>query len=136
MQRSCFADQTYCLFDVPVALAVVAKADVVGDNKRQLNEENEEKATTRKEKKLFCISPHTRKARKLLNFLLGVTRNANSLPAIIHSVILNNTRQNISTRQFPPLNYFSLAFLLYNRKDQKTTTIFPSQQPCLLTPYL
>ena len=41
MQRSCFADQTYCLFDVPVSLAVVAKADVVGDNKRQLNEENE-----------------------------------------------------------------------------------------------
>ena len=41
MQSSCFADQTYCFFDVFVALAVVAKADVVGDNKRQLNERNE-----------------------------------------------------------------------------------------------
>ena len=35
MQSSCFADQTYCFFDVSVALAVV------GDNKRQLNERNE-----------------------------------------------------------------------------------------------
>ena len=42
MKSSCFADQTYCLFDVPDAVAVVvAKADVVGDNKRQLNEGNE-----------------------------------------------------------------------------------------------
>ena len=41
MQSSCFADQTYCFFDVAVAVAVVvAKADVVGDNKRQLNEGN------------------------------------------------------------------------------------------------
>ena len=31
MQSSCFADQTYCFFE----------ADVVGDNKRQLNERNE-----------------------------------------------------------------------------------------------
>ena len=41
MQSSCFADETYCFFDVSVALAVVAKADVVGNNKRQLNERNE-----------------------------------------------------------------------------------------------
>ena len=42
MQSSCFAYQTYCFFDVAVAVAVVvAKADVVGDNKRQLNEGNE-----------------------------------------------------------------------------------------------
>ena len=42
MQSSCFADQTYCFFDVPVAVAVVVvKADVVGDNQRQLNEGNE-----------------------------------------------------------------------------------------------
>ena len=42
MQSSCFADQTYCFFDVLVAVAVVVvKADVVGDNQRQLNEGNE-----------------------------------------------------------------------------------------------
>ena len=42
MQSSCFADQTYCFFDVPVAVAVVVvKADVVGDNQGQLNEGNE-----------------------------------------------------------------------------------------------
>ena len=42
MKSSCFADQTYCLFNVPVAVAVVvAKADVVGDNKRRSKEGNE-----------------------------------------------------------------------------------------------
>ena len=94
-----------------------------------------EKATTRTEKKLFGISPHTRKARKLANFSLGVTRNANSLPAIIHSVILKNTRQNISTRQFSPLKLFfpscsSLKLLKTNKKisfiDKDDSGIFPN----------
>ena len=41
MQGSCFADQTYCFFDVPAAVAVVVvKADVLDDNKRHLNEGN------------------------------------------------------------------------------------------------
>ena len=47
MKSSCFADQTYCFFNVPVAVAVVvAKADVVGDNKRRSKEGN--KALRRK----------------------------------------------------------------------------------------
>ena len=41
MKSSCFADQTYCFFNVPDAVAVVvAKADIVGDNKRRSNEGN------------------------------------------------------------------------------------------------
>ena len=47
MKSSCFADQTYCFFNVPVAVAVVvAKADVVGDNKIRSKEGN--KALRRK----------------------------------------------------------------------------------------
>ena len=47
MKSSCFADQTYCFFNVPVAVAVVvAKANVVGDNKIRSKEGN--KALRRK----------------------------------------------------------------------------------------
>ena len=73
MKSSCFADQTYCFFSVPHAVAVVvAKADIVGDNKRRSNKGNE--AFRRKgyhqnrEKTLWHFSSH-KESEKAFEFL-------------------------------------------------------------------